>query len=146
MNNSFSASRFVKALDKGDLDAFMNILTAFYASIPYDAIKATHRDEQYYQHLFYLLFTLMGQFVDTEVKSAQGRADVVVKTADSIFVFEFKMKENATAEEALAQIDTQGYLIPYTADYRRLVKIGVEFSKEAKGIKRWLASTMNNEQ
>ena len=29
-------------------------------------------------------------------------------------------------------------LIPYTADHRRLVKIGVEFSKEAKGIKRWL--------
>jgi len=137
-SNSFSASRFVKALNKGDLDAFMKVLTAFYASIPYDAIKATHRDEQYYQHLFYLLFTLMGQFVETEVKSAQGRADAVVKTADSIYVFEFKMEENATAEEALAQIDKTGYLIPYTADHRRLVKIGVEFSQEAKGIKRWL--------
>ena len=48
------------------------------------------------------------------------------------------MEENASAEESLAQIDKTGYLIPYTADHRRLVKIGVEFSKEAKGIKRWV--------
>ena len=86
-----------------------------------------------------MLFTLMGQFIDTEVKSATGRADAVVKTADSIYVFEFKMDENATAEAALAQIDDKGYLIPYSADHRRLVKIGVEFSKKAKGIKRWLS-------
>jgi len=139
LNDAFSASRFTKALAKGDAEDFMNQLTAFFASIPYDAIKKEHRDEQYYQHLFYLLFTLMGQFVETEVKSSEGRADAVVKTADAIYVFEFKMDENATAEAALAQIDDKGYLIPYSADHRRLVKIGVEFGKEAKGIKRWLA-------
>jgi hypothetical protein len=138
-DDSFSTSRFTKALAKGDVEQFMDILTAFYASIPYDAVKQEHRDEQYYQHLFYLLFTLMGQFVETEVKSAKGRADAVVKTTDSIYVFEFKMDENSTAEDALAQIDAQGYLVPYSADHhRRLIKIGVEFSKEEKGIKRWL--------
>ena len=62
----------------------------------------------------------------------------MVKTSDSIYVFEFKMDENATAEEALAQINEKGYPIPYTADHRRLVKIGVEFSQQAKGIKRWV--------
>ena len=137
-NDDFSASRFTKALKEGSIEDFMKRLTAFFASIPYDAIKKEHRDEQYYQHLFYLIFTLMGQFVDTEVKSAEGRADAIVKTADSIYVFEFKMDTNATAEAALAQIDDKGYMIPYTADHRRLVKIGVEFSVEAKGIKRWL--------
>jgi hypothetical protein len=80
----------------------------------------------------------MGQFVQTEVKSAKGRADVVVKTANAIYVFEFKMETNATAEDALAQINKQGYLIPYTADDRRLVKIGVELSIEQRGITRWL--------
>ena len=138
LNDSFSASRFTKALVSGNVEDFMQQLTAFFASIPYDAIKKEHRDEQYYQHLFYIVFELMGQFVKTEVKSAQGRADAVVKTADSIYVFEFKMENNATAEEALAQIDRKGYLIPYTVDNRRLVKIGVEFSLEEKGIKRWL--------
>ena len=138
-NDSFSISRFVKALVKSDIDEFMKMLTAFYASIPYDSIKAAHRDEQYYQHLFYLLFTLMGQFVDTEVKSAIGRADAVVKTTDFIYVFEFKLDENGTAEEALTQIDNKGYLIPYCAGHRKLFKIGVEFNVHAKGIKRWLA-------
>jgi len=148
MDNSFSASRFLKALAKGDVEKFMNILTAFFASIPYDAIKQEHRDEQYYQHVFYLLFTLMGQFTETEVKSATGRADAVVKTTDAIYVFEFKIDGGTTdstgslttAEDALAQIDDKGYLIPYTADGRRLVKIGVEFSKEERGIRRWLSA------
>jgi hypothetical protein len=151
--DEFSASRFVKALDKGNVEDFMNQLTAFFASIPYDALKKEHRDEQYYQHLFYLLFTLMGQFVATEVKSAEGRADAVVKTTDSIYVFEFKMDYSlpsgegrggaSTAEAALAHIDEKGYLIPYSADERRLVKIGVEFNKEAKGIKQWLGKIEN---
>jgi len=139
-DNSFSITRLKRALTNGDVELFMKILTAFFASIPYDAIKQEHRDELYYQHVFYLLFTLMGQFVVTEVKSAEGRADAVVKTADSIYVFEFKMDNNATAEEALAQIDDKGYLIPYSADHRRLVKIGVAFSKEDKGIKQWLSA------
>ena len=140
LNKTFSASRFIKALDKGEVEEFMILLKAFYASISYDAIKQEHRDEQFYQHVFYLLFTLMGQYVETEVKSANGRADAVVKTDDSIYVFEFKIDERSTAEAALAQIDEKGYLIPYSADGRRLVKIGVEFSQEDKGIKRWLVA------
>jgi len=138
LDESFSVNTFIKAVRRGDVDEFMTLLRAYYAAIPYDLENNKDKDEKYYQLICYLLFTNIGQFVDTEVKSARGRADVVVKTADSIYVFEFKMEENATAEEALAQIDNTGYLIPYTADGRRLVKIGVEFSKEAKGIKRWV--------
>jgi hypothetical protein len=138
LDDTFSASRFSTLLEEGNTDGFMRQLTAFFASIPYDAIKKEHRDEQYYQHVFYLLFRLMGQFVETEDKSAEGRADAVVKTDDSIYVFEFKMDTAATAEDALAQIDDKGYLIPYTTDGRRLVKVGVEFSLEAKGVKRWV--------
>jgi len=146
LNDSFSAYRFSQSLNNGDVIDFMTQLTAFLASIPYDAIKIEHRDEQYYQHLFYLIFELMNQFVKTEVKSAKGRCDAVVKTADSIYVFEFKMDTNASAEAALAQIDKAGYMIPYTADHRRLVKIGVEFSKEEKGIKRWLSEPRFEEE
>jgi len=138
LDDSFSIITFIKAVRSGDVDEFMNLLRAYYAAIPYDLEDNRDKDEKYYQLICYLLFTNMGQFVDTEVKSAKGRADVVVKTAGLIYVFEFKMDGNGSAEEALAQIDNQGYLIPYTADHRRLVKIGIEFSKEAKGIKRWL--------
>ena len=135
---SFSAHEFVKAIRCGVVDDFMTLLKAFIASIPYDLEEKKDKDEKYYQMIFYILFTVMGQMVDAEVRIATGRTDSVVKTADTIFVFEFKMDKNDTSEGALAQIDRQGYLIPYIADGRRLVKIGVELSIEARGITRWV--------
>jgi len=138
VDNSFSASNFIRALERSNVEDFMVLLKAFYASIPYDLEENRDKDEKYYQLIFYLLFTLMGQFVEAEVKSATGRADAIVKTADSIYVFEFKMDENATAQDALAQINDKGYLIPYTADNRRLIKIGVAFSIQSKGVKEWI--------
>jgi hypothetical protein len=72
----------------------------------------------------------MGQYVDTEVKSAVGRADVVIKMQDAIYVLEFKM--NGTAEEALAQINSKGYAIPYEADHRKVVKVGINFDSTTR--------------
>jgi hypothetical protein len=135
-NRDFSAAHFVRTLQAGDTDGFMTNMRAFYASIPYD--MAGGKNERYYQFVFYLLFSLMGQFVQTEVKSARGRADAVVKTADTVYVFEFKMSGNGTAEDALEQIDGKGYPIPYTADGRKIVKIGAEFSEEERGLSRWI--------
>ena len=144
---NFSVVEFMQKIRNGDIEGFMTSLKAFFAAIPYDAIEQKHRDEQYYQHVFYLLFTLIGEFVQTEVKNNKGRADAVVKTADSIYVFEFKIDDSlscekgrgaATAEDALAQINSKDYAIPYTADHRKIVKIGVEFSQKEKGVKRWL--------
>jgi hypothetical protein len=114
----------------------MHRLKAFFASIPYDMEYKSNKDEKYYQLVFYLLFTLMGQYVRTEVKNHLGRADAVVRTADAIYVFEFKMDDSATAEAALVQIDSKDYAIPYTADHRKLVKVGVEFSVADGGVKR----------
>jgi hypothetical protein len=135
---NFSVVEFMQQIRTGDIEGFMTSLKAFFAAIPYDSIEQKHRDEQYYQHVFYLLFTLIGEFVQTEVKNNKGRADAIVKTADSIYIFEFKMDENATAEDALKQINSKDYAIPYSADQRKLVKIGVEFSQTEKGVKRWL--------
>ena len=83
-----------------------------------------------------MVFTLMGQFVETEIRSAHGRADAVVKTKDTIYVFEFKL--NGSAEEALQQIDEKGYLITYTLNGKRLVKVEVNFSKETRNVERYL--------
>jgi hypothetical protein len=96
------------------------------------------RTERHYQLVFYLIFTLMGQFVRTEVKSVRGRADAVVSTSDAIYVFEFKIEANATAEDALKQIDNKGYMLPYAAEDKKLVKIGAEFSIEKCGLSRWI--------
>lgn len=77
----------------------------------------------------------MGQYVDVEVKSAIGRADVVVKMQDAIYVFEFKV--DGTPQEALAQINSKQYAIPYQADSRRVVKIGVNFDSATRTIGEW---------
>jgi hypothetical protein len=89
-SQNFSASRFVKHLMKSEVEEFMVAIRVFFASIPYDL---SYRTERHYQLVFYLLFTLMGQFVRTEVKSARGRADAVVKTADTIYVFELRWRK-----------------------------------------------------
>lgn len=105
----------------------------FLAGMPYDLSDNT---ERHYQAVFYVVFTLMGQFVETEVRSARGRADAVVRTKDAVYVFEFKL--NGSAEDALKQIDERGYLIPYVLDGRRLVKVGVNFSNETRNVERYI--------
>lgn len=129
----FHIAKFMRELRANEVDAFMERLKVFFAGIPYELSDNT---ERHYQAIFYIVFTLMGQFVETEVRSARGRADAVVKTNDYIFVFEFKL--DGSAEEALKQIDEKGYLIPYTLDGRSLVKVGVNFSKETRNVDKYL--------
>ena len=136
--SGFTISRFVQNLRTGETEEFMEQIESYFASIPYDVIPKKLKREKFYQFIFYQLFVLMGQVVESEVKSSRGRADAVVKTANTIYVFEFKMDNNATAEAALAQINDKGYPIPYAADHRRIIKVGVQFSVEEGGIKRWL--------
>ncbi|WP_435368931.1 PD-(D/E)XK nuclease domain-containing protein, partial [Parabacteroides goldsteinii] len=45
---------------------------------------------------------------------------------------------DGSAEEALHQINSKGYLIPYTADHRKLVKVGVSFNNETRNIGEWI--------
>ncbi|MDR0687373.1 MAG: ATP-binding protein [Prevotellaceae bacterium] len=135
--SSLSVISMVQALKKGDVNGMMAMLQAFYASIPYDLPHKKQRNESYYHSLFYLIFSLMGQFVQAEVKSATGRADAVVKTSGAVYVFEFKMDDKATAKQALEQIDAKGYLIPYQADGRELVKIGAAFNRKKGLLTEW---------
>lgn len=132
-DQGFYIGKFVDELESGNYDAFLNLLQAFFADFPYQLNAKT---ERHYQVVFYLVFKLMGQFTGAEVQSAHGHADAVVKTPKYIYVFEFKL--NGTAEEALKQIDEKDYLIPYQADGRKVIKIGVEFSAKKRNISRWL--------
>lgn len=45
---------------------------------------------------------------------------------------------NGSAKEALRQIDEKGYLIPYTVENLKLIKVGVSFDKETRNIGEWL--------
>ena len=135
--SEFYVGNFVEDLQSGDVEGFMTRLKAFFAGISYELNNKTEKD---YQTIFYLLFKLMGQFIEAEPRSAAGRADAVVITADTVYAFEFKLTGNGTAEDALKQIDDKGYLIPFTAGNKRLVKIGSEFSTKTRGLSRWVMS------
>ncbi|AVM54042.1 PD-(D/E)XK nuclease superfamily protein [Bacteroides zoogleoformans] len=74
-------------LRKGDIESCLERTRSFFASILHDLENKT---EKHYQTVFYPLFRLMGQYVDAEVKSAMGRADVVVRMKDAVYVFEYR--------------------------------------------------------
>jgi hypothetical protein len=134
---NFYIGQFVQELRKGDIDSFMQRFEAFFADFPYELNDKT---ERHYQVVVYLIFKLMGQFTQAEVHSAKGRADAIVQTPDYVYVFEFKL--NGTAEEALQQINEKGYASPFLTDSRKVIKVGVEFSAEARNVKRWLVEGM----
>ncbi|MDR0938151.1 MAG: ATP-binding protein [Mediterranea sp.] len=136
---AFHIDHFLDDLEAGELDKFLQRVKVFFAGMPYELSDDT---ERHYQAIFYVIFTLMGEFTEAEVHGADGRADAVVKTDRYIYLFEFKL--NGTAEEALRQIDSKEYFLPYRLDGRKLFKVGVSFSKEKRNIDRYLVDEATN--
>jgi hypothetical protein len=131
---------FCRALMGGDLEGALTSMRSYFAAIPYPEggkkiLEKVETAEWHYSRIFFLLFSFMNRNIRTEVKSARGRADMVMYTAHTIYVFEFKV--NHSADEALRQIDEKGYMVPYEADARKLVKCGVEFSSKLRTLKEW---------
>ena len=120
-------------IEKGATDSLRDRFTALFARLPYPNDEKII--EQNFQNVVYIVFMLLGQFTQTEVHSAKGRADCIVETDDYVYVFEFK--RDSTAEEALKQIEDNGYAKPYTADARKLIKIGANFDSKERNLDGW---------
>ena len=132
-------ARFVQDIRRGKVDSFMERMQSLISGIPYDNFTEENLKlrEQNYQAAVYLIFKLMGQFVQTEVHCSTGRADCVVSTADTIYIFEFKLSGNGTAEDALNQIKEKNYAAQYRASGKRIVLIGADFNEQARTINAW---------
>ena len=111
----------------------MENLKAYLASIPN---RLSNKNERDFQTVFYLIFNLMGEYIKVEEDSAIGRADAVIRMTDTIYVFE--LKYDGSAEAAIKQIDEKGYLIPYSTEGKRLVKIGVNYDSRQRTISDWI--------
>ena len=131
--------RFVQDIRKGDVNSFMERMQSLIAGISYDNFSKENLKlrEQNYQTAVYLIFALMGQFVQTEVHCGTGRADAVVTTADSVYIFEFKLSDTGSAEDAIVQIKENTYAEKYKTDGKKIVLIGTSFSEETRTIKDW---------
>jgi hypothetical protein len=136
-SQGFYVGEFIKDLRKGDIESFLVRLKALFYSIPY---PTGEQSEYHYQSLFYLIVRLMGQFAQAELQCAAGRADLVVSLNDAVYCFEFKLSGNDSAAKALKQIDDKGYLIPFTAGGKKLVKAGVVFDNEKHTLGEWKIS------
>ena len=81
------------------------------------------------------MFSFLNRYVYSQVRSGNGRIDILVETQKTVYVMELKM--DGSVDEALQQIDDKGYAIPYEADGRRIVKVGINFSSKESTIKEW---------
>ncbi len=131
-NNSLVIS-FVEQLYDENLEGAMTSLKAYLSSI---SNRLSNKNERDFQTVFYLIFNLMGAYIKVEEDSAIGRADAVLHMPNATYVFE--LKYDGSAEDALRQIDEKGYLIPYSADGKRLVKVGVNYDSAQRTIGEWI--------
>lgn len=128
----FDVRSFVKVVRNGEVEAFMERLVSLFANGDYQLMGDK---EIYFQNVMYLLFMLLGFYVQVERHTTNGRMDILVQTSDYIYIFELKV--NQSADIALQQIEDKGYAKPFEMDSRKLFKIGVNFSTEKRIIDDW---------
>ena len=125
-------SKFVTSVRKGKADDFMRQLQSLMAGTPYELIKDL---ENHYQNVVYIITKLMGLYVQAEYRTSNGRIDILIGTNDYIYIIELKF--NATAQEAMEQIENKDYALPFATDGRQIIKIGANVSKETRNIEEW---------
>lgn len=133
VESPFQINKFVHEVEQGDYDAFFHRLQSFFADTPYELVRDL---EVHYQNVLFIVFKLMGLYVQVEYHTSQGRIDLVLQTDKFIYIMEFKLE--GTAEEAIKQINEKRYAHPFEADPRKLFKIGVNFSAETRNIEKWI--------
>ena len=120
-------------MEQGDCDAFFRRLQSFFADTPYELVRDL---ELHYQNVLFIVYKLLGFYVQAEYHTSNGRIDMVLKTDRYIYVMEFKF--DGSAEEALKQIEEKGYAVPFANDSRQLIKVGVNFSSKTRNIDSWI--------
>ncbi len=135
------AKKFWLSLRRADIDTAMQEMKAFLAGIPYvegfrEKLKEVKNYEGFYEYTFWLIFNMLNVYARTQVKCAGGRIDFVVEMPDTTWVFELKV--NGTAQEALNQINSKNYALPYETEGNKVVKVGVQFDRETMTVGKYL--------
>ena len=123
-----------KALKEGNLEKVQQIINTLFKSIPYTIWQK--ENEHFYHAIIHLTFKLLGIYIDSEVQTSDGRMDALVRLEKYVYCFEFKL--DSSADKALGQIETKGYLTPYLHQGKICIGIGVNFSREEKKVKEFV--------
>ena len=122
-----------RALVKGDMEGMLQLLQTFLATVPY----CDRTDyEGHYQQMLYIIFSLLGMYVDVEVRTPRGRVDMVMRTATTLYIVELKL--NQSAEAAMQQIDLKNYPERFALCGLPVVKVGINFDMERHTLKDWV--------
>ena len=136
MRQTANSDRLYDLLEANDFGGMEALFQAFFAGIPYEwyTNNAIADYEGYYASVFYSYFAATGLDVTVEDSSNRGRADMAVRFGGAVYLFEFKVVEQATEGAALGQLKTRGYADKYRASGNPIHLIGVEFSKETRNV------------
>ena len=121
-----------KALLQDDLDEMLRLLQAYLLTIP--QCDNTNY-EGHYQQLLYVIFSLMGRYVDVEVRTSNGRVDMVMNAGNTLYLFELKL--NKSADAAMQQINLKDYPSRFALCGLPIVKVGMNFDMERHTIEDW---------
>lgn len=122
-----------EAFENKQTEHLIRLIKSIFKNIPNQLFKA--KSEFYYHSLIYLVFFYLGEYIESEINTNDGRLDAVVKTSNHIYIIEFKLDENA--QIALEQIKSKGYAEKYYADNREKVLLGINFNSDLKTIDDW---------
>ena len=122
-------NEIVDSIFNGKPEKLMDALRVYFAGVPYD-LKM--ENENNFQNALYILLSLIGVNVESEVHTSNGRIDLLIKTPDYIYIIE--LKYDAHAKAAITQIDEKRYDLPFRHDRRRIFKIGANFSPATRTI------------
>ena len=128
-------------LDSGDLAGAMELIKPILAGILYGTIPNGEEGrplrEQYYQSVLYAVFRLLGVYAQCEVACATGRIDMLATTQKHVYIFEFKVNTQGTAQDAIDQIKDREYFHSVRAEGRPVHLVGVSFDEKSRNVKEW---------
>jgi len=137
-----------QALEEGQVEVFIQQLKILLSDVSYHLLPKKKQDptqeevlknfemwEGYFHTVIYLITSFLGFSVQAEVTRHKGRLDLIAETTDFLYIMEFKLDESA--EDAIAQIKSRKYAMAYKNSVKRIILVGIGFSKKERNVESW---------
>ena len=131
--SAFDVRSFVSDVRSGKAEQFCVRLKSLFSDTPYELVKDL---ENHYQNIVWVVFKMLGFYSQAEYHTSNGRIDLVISTPDYRYVMEFKL--DGTAEEAMEQIKSKNYSLPFALDNKHTYLIGMNFDSATRNIERYI--------
>ncbi len=116
-------ARMSVMIRQNDMEGALQLCADFLETVPY--CDNTHY-EGHWQQTLYIMFALLTNYrILVEQHTAKGRTDMVLETANTIYVMELKFGKSV--DEALVQIESRHYADAFKTRGKEIVKVGLNF-------------------